>query len=104
MAARLKNLQQRLEDIGILSNANLLPVNAGFRADEGLRLGTQEVAWLGMSEDAIEELGHLIGEYCHSGFANRNSARVRVREIRKGLQGIVSTSQNVEDENNHLRK
>lgn len=87
-----EEVQNRLEEIGILINANYLPRDNGFRNSKGLRLGTQEVVWLGAGEKEILKLADLINECLHERQLNTKFLRLAVAGLRSGLKALWDTS------------
>jgi glycine hydroxymethyltransferase len=80
-----------LERVGILTNSNMLPGDAGPMEAHGIRMGTVGITQLGLSESSATELGRLLaGMICSTGDVQGDVAD-RLREevrafVRENLQ------------------
>lgn len=79
-------LQNRLEKIGILTNANYLPGNNGFVTSSGIRFGTQEAVWIGMGKSQVVEIGNLINSYLLDTNPSIPYYKAKVKTIRKSFK------------------
>ena len=73
----------RLEELGILTGAVLLPTEHG---GEGIRLGVQELVRMGLQGDQIPDLAHLISAGLQESVAA--GIRARVTELSASLRDI----------------
>lgn len=72
-----KELETRLENVGIVSNKNAIPFDTeNKKTTSGLRLGTPAVTSRGLIEDDMREIAVLI-EWCTSPYYEQNIGAIR---------------------------
>jgi glycine hydroxymethyltransferase len=78
-----KEAQQHLEDVGIITNRNMIPYDLRKPFDpSGLRLGTPSITTRGLKEKETAELGKIIADIIKSPTeAVKENARLEIKKL-----------------------
>lgn len=83
-----KEAQIKLEQAGIIINANQIPFDPNPPLDpSGIRLGTAAITSLGASKETMADIGRVIVKLCHNQLSIKDAAK-QVKAIRAKLDRV----------------
>lgn len=78
-----KEIEKALEDVGIIANRNLIPGDKkSAKETSGLRIGTNVVAYRGLTRQVVTDVARIIGDVIKNPYANSSTKKERLEAIK----------------------